>query len=214
MIDKLPKHVDEAKNGYLDISSRCIEVFCELIFLTDFKPILSKFFTPEWYNRTDMASIIITFKDYLADYEDMIHRSLRDILVDHLADSLLIHYLGAVRNKGAKFKRSDQFAAKMKDDLLTAFEFFRAYGDQGADIMQRWRAVQEFLKLLECDKSQVQYAYTEFKNSYRDLHITWVEAVLKTRDDYDRGMLNSVKARAAEPVGEDALPDAIMGRIK
>jgi exocyst complex component 3 len=102
----------------------------------------------------------------------------------------------------------------MKDDLLTAFDFFRSYGDQGADIMQRWRAVQEFLKLLECDKSQVQFAYVEFKNAYRDLHITWVEAVLKTRDDYDRGMLNSVKAKAAEPVDEDALPDPIMGRIK
>jgi exocyst complex component 3 len=214
MIDKLPKHVDEAKNGYLDNSSKCIEIFCELIFLTDFKPILSKFFTPEWYGRTDMASIIITFKDYLADYEDMIHRSLRDLIIDHLADELLIHYLSAVRNKGAKFRRTDQFAAKMKDDLLTAFEFFRAYGEQGADIMQRWRAVQEFLKLLECDKSQVQFVYTEFKNSYRDLHITWVEAVLKTRDDYDRGMLNSVKAKAAEPVDEDALPDPIMGRIK
>jgi exocyst complex component 3 len=214
MIDKLPKHVDEAKNGYIDISSRCIAIFCELIFLTDFKPIMSKFFTPEWYSRTDMASIIITFRDYLADYEDLIHRSLRFMIVDHLADELLIQYLSAVRNKGAKFRRTDQFAAKMKDDLLTAFDFFRSYGDQGADIMQRWRAVQEFLKLLECDKSQVQFAYVEFKNAYRDLHITWVEAVLKTRDDYDRGMLNSVKAKAAEPVDEDALPDPIMGRIK
>ncbi|KAF1829989.1 exocyst complex component Sec6 [Decorospora gaudefroyi] len=214
MIDKLPKHIDEVKNGYIDISSKCISIFCELIFLTDFKPILSKFFTPEWYTRTDMASIIITFRDYLSDYEQQLHRSLRDLIIDSLADELLIQYLGAVHNKGAKFRRTDQFAAKMKDDLLTAFDFFRSYGEQGADIMQRWRAVQEFLKLLECDKSQVQFAYVEFKNAYRDVTISWVEAVLKTRDDFDRAMLNAVKAKAAEPVGEDAPLDPIMGRVK
>ena len=102
----------------------------------------------------------------------------------------------------------------MKDDLLTAFEFFRSYGDQGADIMQRWRAVQEFLNLLECDKSQVQFAYVQFKTAYRDVSILWVEAVLRTRDDFDRGMLNAVKAKAAEAIAEDAPPDPIMGRVK
>ncbi|KNG50101.1 exocyst complex component sec6 [Stemphylium lycopersici] len=214
MIDRLAKNVDEVKNGYIDISSHCIQTFCELIFITDFKPILSKFFTPEWYTRTDMASIILTFKDYLAEFEGLLHRSLRDLIMDSLADELLVQYLGAVRNKGAKFKRTDQFGAKMKDDLLTAFEFFRSYGEQGADIMQRWRAVQEFLNLIECDKSQVQFAYVQFKTAYRDVTITWVEAVLRTRDDFDRAMLNAVKAKAAEPIAEDAPPDPIMGRVK
>ncbi|EMD69364.1 hypothetical protein GGP41_004643 [Bipolaris sorokiniana] len=214
MIDKLSKNIDEVKNGYIDISSHCIQTFCELIFLTDFKPIFTKFFTPEWYSRTDMASIILTFRDYLAEFEGQLHRSLHDLIIDSLADELLVQYLGAVRNKGAKFKRTDQFGAKMKDDLLTAFEFFRSYGEQGADIMQRWRAVQEFLNLLECDKSQVQFAYVQFKSAYRDVSISWVEAVLRTRDDFDRGMLNAVKAKAAEPIAEDAPPDPIMGRVK
>jgi hypothetical protein len=214
MIDKLARNVDEAKNGYIDISSHCIQVFSELIFIVDLKPVLGKFFTPEWYSRTDMASIITTFKDYVEEFIPRIHRSLRDLIIDSLADELLVQYLGAVRNKGAKFKRTDQFAAKMKDDLLTAFEWFRTFGEQGADIMQRWRAVQEFLKLLECDKSQVQFAYVEFKTAYRDVTITWVEAVLKTRDDFDRSMLNAVKAKAAEPIGEESPPDPIMGRVK
>lgn len=214
MSDRLPSQVDELKNGYIDISSRCIQIFCQLIFLTDFKPILTKFFTPDWYTRTDMASIIITFKDYLSDFDQQLHRSLRDLLIDSLADELLIQYLSAVRNKSAKFRRTDQFAAKMKDDLMTAFEFFRAYGQQGIEITQRWRAVEYFLKLLESDKSQVQFAFVEFKQNYRDVHISWVEAVLRSRDDFERSMLNAVKAKAAEPIADDAPDDPIMGRVK
>lgn len=212
--DRLPAQVDELKNGYIDISSKCIQIFCQLIFLTDFKPILVKFFTPEWYNKTDMASIIATFRDYLNDYMDQVHRSLRDLLIDSLADELLIQYLSAVRNKGVKFRRTDQFAAKMKDDLITAFDFFREYGQQGNEILQRWRAVEYFLKLLESDKSQVPFAYEEFKYNYKDVHISWVEAVLRTRDDFERSMLNAVKAKAAETVAEDAPDDPIMGRVK
>ncbi|KAL5116217.1 SNARE-binding exocyst subunit S6 [Pleosporales sp. CAS-2024a] len=212
--DRLPAQVDELKNGYIDISSKCIQIFCQLIFLTDFKPILTKFFTPEWYSRTDMASIIATFRDYLNDYAEQVHRSLRDLLIDSLADELLIQYLSAVRNKGVKFRRTDQFAAKMKDDLITAFDFFREYGPQGAEILQRWRAVEYFLKLLESDKTQVPFAYEEFKYNYKEVHISWVEAVLRSRDDFERSMLNAVKAKAAETVADDAPDDPIMGRVR
>lgn len=212
--DRLPAQVEELKNGYIDISSKCIQIFCQLIFFTDFKPILSKFFTPEWYQRTDMAAIIATFRDYLNDYEQQVHRSLRDLMIDSLADELLIQYLSAVRNKGAKFRRTDQFAAKMKDDLITAFEFFREYGQQGQEITERWRAVEYFLKLLESDKSRVPLAYEEFKFNYKEVHISWIEAVLRSRDDFERSMLNAVKAKAAEPIADDAPDDPIMGRVK
>jgi exocyst complex component 3 len=213
--DRFAPQLDELRNGYIDISSHCIQIFCQLIFLTDFRPILIKFFTPAWYQSTDMASIIITFKDYLADYEEQVHRSLRDLLIDSLADELLVQYLGAVRNKGVKFRRSDAFAAKLRDDLVTAFEFFRGYGDQGREIMQRWRAVEFFLRLLETDKTQVPFVYEEFKATYREVHISWVEAVLRSRDDFERGMLNAVKAKAAEMVDDlDAPADPIMGRVK
>lgn len=163
-----------------------------------------------------MASIIITFRDYLADYEEQVHRSLRDLLIDSLADELLVQYLSAVRNKAVKFRRSDAFAAKLRDDLVTAFDFFRGYADQGREIMARWRAVDFFLRLLESDKTQVPFVYEEFKAAYRDVQIGWVEAVLRSRDDFDRAMLNAVKAKAAETSIEDldAPADPIMGRVK
>ena len=112
-------------------------------------------------------------------------------------------------------RRSDAFAAKLRDDLLTAFEFFRQYGEQGYEITQRWRAVEFFLRLLETDKSQVPFVYEEFKQVYRDVHISWVEAVLRSRDDFDRSVLNAVKSKAAEFTEDlDGPPDPVMGRVK
>ena len=40
--------------------------------------------------------------------------------------------------------------------------------------------------------------FAAFKMDYWDLQLSWVEAVLWARDDFDRGMLNAVKARAAQ----------------
>lgn len=215
LADRYKSQLDELQNGYIDISSHCIKVFCELIFVVDFKSVMPYFFTQEWYRRTDMASIITTFRDYLADFEDQIHRTLRDILIDSLADELLVQYLSAVRNKSAKFKRTDPFDGKLRDDLLPVFEFFKGYGDQGRDILQRWRVVEWFLKLVQTEKSQVPFVYEEFKENYRDLNIGWVEAVLRSRDDFERSMLNAVKAKAAQSAGE-GLEDfnTIMGRVK
>ena len=86
--------------------------------------------------------------------------------------------------------------------------------DSSAAVSQRWRAVEFFLKLLESDKTQVQFAFLEFKQNYRDVHISWVEAVLRSRDDFERSMLNAVKAKAAEPVPDDVMDDPVMGRVK
>jgi hypothetical protein len=57
--------------------------------------------------------------------------------------------------------------------------------------------------------------YEEFKQVYRDVHISWVEAVLRSRDDFDRSVLNAVKSKAAEFTEDlDGPPDPVMGRVK
>ena len=132
-----------------------------------------------------------TFQDYLADYERVLHPSLRDILVEELADELLAHYLSAVRNRGAKFRRSDPFVEKIKDDVLTAFNFFESY-HSFPEIKTKWRAVDGFVKLLEADKSAVPAIYESVKGQYWDVQMGWIEAVLRARDDFERSMLNAV----------------------
>lgn len=205
--------IETLKNGYIDLGAHCVHIFATLIFLVDFKTILTEFFTGAWYSQKRIGQIVNTFQDYLSDYESVLHPSLRDILVEELADELLVHYLSAVRNKGARFRRADPFTEKIKDDVVTAFDFFQAY-PSFPDIKQKWRVMDGFVKLLEADKTQVAFVYAEFKESYWDVQIGWVEAVLRSRDDFERSMLNQVKSKAAEVYVERGANATIMGKVK
>jgi exocyst complex component 3 len=173
---------------------------------------MPEFFTPAWYGQKRIGAIVSTFADYLNDYNSVLHPSLRDILVEELSDQLLVHYLGSVRNKGAKFKRTDQFTEKIRDDVLTAFKFFEDY-DSYQDIKLKWRPVSKMVELLSAEKSQVAEVYAQFKMEFWDVQIGWVEAVLRSRDDFERSMLNAVKQKAAEVDVERGM-DTIMSKVK
>lgn len=195
---------DTLSDSYVDLSTHCISLFISLIFV-DFRPVVGEFFTSSWYSKKGMAQIIATFEDYLADYTHVLHPSLRDVMVEELADALLVSYLNAVRNKSVKFRRNDAFVEKIKDDVVTAFEFFSRYESSFPTIKDKYRAVNSMVSLLSAEKrsngdnfADVADAYEAFKTENWDLQISWVEAVLRTRDDFERGMLNAVRARAAE----------------
>lgn len=194
---------ESLSNTYVDLSTHCISLFVSLIFV-DFRPVLAQFFTPSWYNQKGMAQIIATFEDYLTDYENVLHPSLRDVLVEELADMLLVSYLSAIRNKNVKFRRTDPFTEKIKDDLVTAFEFFSKFETSFLPIKDKYRAVNGMVSLLSAEKrpgndfTAITDAYADFKSSNWDLQISWVEAVLRTRDDFERGALNAVKGRAGQ----------------
>lgn len=192
---------DMLSDNYVDLGTHCISLFVSLIFV-DFRPVLADFFTPSWYGKKGMAQVIATFEDYLADYTHVLHPSLRDVLVEELADELLVKYLSAIRNKNVKFRRGDAFVEKIKDDVVTAFEFFSRYEASFPTIKDKFRAVNSMVSLLSSDKgtdyTDIKLAYEQFKQENWDLQISFVEAVLRTRDDFDRGMLNAVKGKAAQ----------------
>lgn len=195
--------IESLSNNYVDLGTHCISLFVGLIFV-DFRPVLADFFTPSWYSKNGMAQIIATFEDYLSDYTHVLHPSLREVFVEELADELLVRYLSAVRNKGVKFRRNEPFTDKIKDDLLTAFDFFSRYEASYPTIKDKYRAVMSMVSLLSAEKgpgndySMITDAYQSFKQQNWDLQIGWVETVLRTRDDFERGMVNAVKNRAAE----------------
>ncbi|KAI4172604.1 MAG: hypothetical protein LQ343_003451 [Gyalolechia ehrenbergii] len=214
------------RDGFVDLGTHCITTFVSMIFKIDFSSTVSEFFTPKWYTEYGMKRITTTFDDYISDYAKVLHHSLLDILIEELADELLVHYLSAVvRNKGVKFRRSDPFTEKFKDDVLTAFEFFGSLDKKDGvaglvtvefeAIKQKWRVVDKLVRLLEADKAGggVVAVYEEFKREYWDLGMGWVEGVLRARDDFDRGMLGGVKARAGEVYVERG-PETIMSKVK
>ncbi|KAL8710700.1 MAG: hypothetical protein Q9220_004718 [cf. Caloplaca sp. 1 TL-2023] len=220
--------LDTLRDGFVDLGTHCITVFVSLIFHIDFRTTLPDFFTPKWYTEFGLKRITTTFDDYIGDYAKVLHHSLLDILVEELADELLVHYLSAVaRNKGVKFRRGEPFVEKFKDDVLTAFDFFGNLNNKAelagagaglvnvdfAAIKEKWRVVDKLVRLLEAEKGNVANVYEEFKKEYWDLQLGWVETVLRCRDDCDRGMVSAVRARAGEVYVERGV-ETIMSKVK
>ncbi|KAI9799242.1 MAG: SNARE-binding exocyst subunit S6 [Piccolia ochrophora] len=205
--------VESLRDGYVDLGTHCITSFASLIFAVDFRSVLGDFFTAKWYAEAGMKRLVSTFDDYLQDYSAVLHPSMHAILVEELADALLVRYLSAVRNRGAKFRRADPFEAKLRDDVLVVFEFFERFHDDFASIKQKWRVVEWFGRLLAAEKAHVPDVWAQFKREYWDAGVGWAEAVLKARDDYERSLLKDVKARAAEA---DVVrgPETIMSKVK
>lgn len=204
--------LENLRDGFVDAGTHCITTFVSLIFAVDFRSTISEVFTSKWYTEYAMKRMTTTFDDYVGDYSSVLHHSLRDIFVEELADELLVRYLCSVRNKGVKFRRSDPFTEKFKDDILTAFEFFQKFPDF-ALIRQKWRVTDFLVRMLEADKARVVSMYEAFKKEYWDLQMSWVESVLRSRDDYDRSMLGYVKAKASAVYVERGV-ETIMSKVK
>lgn len=201
-------------HGYVDLATHCMSIFAAVIFATDIKPVLAEFFTPVWYQKKTMASITTTFEDYLKDFTGILHPSLQDIFIEELSDALLVRYLSCVRNKGVKFRRSDPFTDKIKEDVVTVFAFFGQHPETFDMIKDKWRVISAFGGLLSADKGpDVTGAFENMKSAYWDVQIGWVEAVLRSRDDYGRDMLSGVKSAAAEWSGERG-GETVMSKVK
>lgn len=208
--------LDALRDGYVDLSTHCLSLFVDTIFAVDLRGTIPEFFTQKWYGDFAMKRITSTFEDYMADYSPVLHPSLTDILVEELSDELLVRYLSSVRNRSIKFRRHvDPYTDKFKDDVLTVFAFFQRYPDSfAATIKMKWRLVDWLVRLLETEKGPALVSvYETFKTEYWDLQLTWVEAVLRTRDDFERSMISATKAKAAELSVEMGI-ETLMSRVR
>lgn len=216
MATRANEELDALRDGYVDLSTHCLAQFVQVVFTVDLATVFPDLFTAKWYGEYAIKRITSTFEDYMADYTPVLHPSLVDILVEELSDELLVRYLSSVRNKGVKFRRNaDPFTEKFKDDVLTVFDFFQKYEDSfEGTIKQKWRLVDWLVRLLEAEKGQgVVNVYESFKLEYWDLQLSWVEAVLRTRDDFERSMISGIKAKAAE-LSVERGTETIMSRVR
>jgi exocyst complex component 3 len=212
---KAASQLDSLRGGYIDLSTHCLSNFASIIFAVDFRTLVTEIFTPTWYTKLAMKQAVTTFEDYLNDYRRVLHPSLHDILASELSNRLLATYLSCVRNKGVKFRRSDPFENKFKDDIQTVFEFFGSVLSPEAFVLMKeeWRVIEGMVDLIATEKAGLPDVYEGFKKNYWDAGMSWVEAVLRSRDDYDRATMNAVKARAAAmDVGRG--PETIMSKVK
>jgi exocyst complex component 3 len=216
-LERVENDISDLRDGYVDLSTHCVAKFSQLIFGFDFIGVMPDFFTPRWYTQTHMSQMVTTIQEYISDYKNVLHHSLLDIFIEELADELLVRYLSCVKNKGAKFKRQEPYKDKIFNDVQAAFELFNnntlLSPDVADTIKQKWRVAEQFLALIEGDKASIPEIFAEFKATYWDLQLSWVEAVLRARDDFDRSLLNSVKSRAAS-IDVIRGPETIMSKVK
>ena len=216
-LEKVDGEITTLSNGYVDLSTHCLTQFARLVVGIDFKPVLAELFTPAWYSSNSMDRMVKTLEEYVSDYKSVLHASLLDTFIEALSDELLVRYLSSVRNKSAKFKRQDPFQQKIFEEISLVLTFFQNSPVLSPDVAEllrgKWRVTSGFLDLLQSDKASIPDVFVVFKQGNWDLQLSWVEAVLRSRDDFDRALLNSVKARAAEVDVPRGL-ETIMGQVK
>jgi hypothetical protein len=115
-----------------------------------------------------------------------------------------------VHNRGAKFRASEA-AAQIRSDVAVGYGFLTEFIDRG-EVKGVWTVLEHFLALICSEKPLLGEKYDAFKQSYWDLPITWVEAVIKCRDDKSKDMLEVVRSRGTYvPRGGES---TIMSRLK
>lgn len=191
--DQLRSSLDDATNGFVDLATFCMSQLIEIIF-NDLKPIRKVLFTSAWYGGSEMETIINTIRSYVVDIEPGLDEDLFSAFMHQLSEQTCIVYLSGVNNKGAKF-RLGEAAAQIRSDVATAYGFLSEYVDRG-EVKNVWSVLEHFLALICTDKDALPEKYADFKEAYWDLPMSWVETVIKCREDKSRDMLESVRLRA------------------
>lgn len=202
-------------DGYVDLFMWCMVKFVSLVFFVDFRIVMFDFFMLKWYIIIYMVCMIVMFEEYVLDYRMVLYYLFVDIFIEIFVDEFFVWYFGLVRNKGVKFRRVDNFQDKIFDDLFIVFEFFNFFFnlEVGNVIKEMWRVMEVFLGLLIVEKEQILDMFVGFKMLYWDLQISWVEVVLRSRDDFERSMLNVVKVRVVQMDVVRGL-EMIMSKVK
>lgn len=190
--ERIRASLDDAVGGFVDLATACLNQLIDIIF-NDTQPPIKALFTTAWYGGNDMDKIVSTIRSYVVDLEPGLDESLFPVLMHSLSERTCAAYLGAVRNKGAKFRlapASDQIRA----DVSVAYAFLSEYIDR-ADVKAVWVTLEHFLQLMTAPKEEIGDTFDQFKEAYWDLPMTWVEVVLKCREDKTKDLLEIIRAR-------------------
>ncbi|KAI9889710.1 MAG: SNARE-binding exocyst subunit S6 [Vezdaea aestivalis] len=197
---KLPLRLDQIQNESLDLGFHCSITLVQTIFQSVLRSTFITFFTESWIYADSkylgMPAVLFTLQEYFADYEEHLHPDMFGVFQQEVVKSLLMFFLQAVRNKGVKFRRDAPFAQRLREDVVKVFEFFNTSIADPVAAKNTWKPVEPFTELLLREKAQLPDIYENLWQIAPDVKFTWVEAVIKSRDDWDRATLSAVRNRA------------------
>lgn len=197
--------VDNAVNGYLDVSARCGGILVQFVF-EDLKPAVKELFAfPAWYAEGTCTVIIETMRDYLSDYAELLNPTFFEArLLPDLIDRFLVSYLTALR-RTTKL-RMPGAAERIKADV----DEFRVMLSPWLKEESEWHDKAGILDLVysltASSSTMVFLPYWSFAKECGP-NLAFLEAILKARDDMDRSDVNAVMESAKRKVKNESLPE-------
>lgn len=195
------ERLNDAIDGYLDVAKKCTQTLIDIVF-NDLKPALKQLFQPAWYEG-NMVQIIETIRDYMSDYQAYLNQSILELLVEDLLDTFIVSYLTALAN--ASKLRMPAATDRIRDDVSLAFKFFSTL-KPAKELEQYFEVVELVLALLEASKSLVFLSFWEFAKIHGP-NVSFVEGLMKARDDLDRTAVSEVMESVKRKVKEEGLTD-------
>ncbi|GAA94822.1 hypothetical protein E5Q_01476 [Mixia osmundae IAM 14324] len=200
IVDKL----NEAMDGYLDVSKRCVQLLIDIIF-SDLRPAVKTLFGSSWYSDDPMTQIIETVKDYLQDYRQHLNPNLFDLFIEDVLDTFVITYLTSLK-KASKLKMP-KAADRVREDIRSAYNYFATIKST-KELAPYFDVLDAVLKLITASKMMFFLDYFPFAKQFGP-QFAFVEAVLRAREDLDRKQVNemmeSIRKKAADEQIEDPL---------
>lgn len=188
---QISERLGDAMDGYLDVAKKCIQSLIAILF-NDLKPATKLLFTSSWYVDDPMVQIIETIADYCRDFQDHLNASLFELLIEDLVDTFVITYLVALR-KGAKLK-AQAAGARLREDVRKAYAFFVTVIPVKEDLESYFDVLDFMLKIITASKTMFFLDYWPFAKKY-GANLSFVESVLRNRDDLDRKSVNEIVRR-------------------
>ncbi|KAJ9122016.1 hypothetical protein QFC24_004599 [Naganishia onofrii] len=239
--------LNSAIDGYLDLAKKCVTVLVGIIF-NDLKPVFKQLFTNAWYHQGLVESMVATMSDYMADYEARLNPSLRDLLVQDLAVEWLAVYLNALRRVSSRGLRMPAARDRMGRDIECVTAFFNelkpptttttavplaipapeddeaasttmpdppaSASSPGTDDLSILTLIHS---ILSASPQMIFMDYWAFATTYGP-QLSFIEALLRGRDDLDKQTLTEVMDGLRRKVREEGVEEpaepTIMVKVK
>ncbi|PWN50740.1 exocyst complex component Sec6 [Violaceomyces palustris] len=197
--------VDNALNGFLDVSKRCTQVLVDLVFF-DLRPALKDLFVlPAWYSEGTTTTIVETIRDYTTDYSERLNPNLFDVLLDDLIDRFLTAYIGALRRVGGGKLKMPAAAERMKQDLAEASAMFSTFKKE-EEVNEKLEVLQMIISLVTSSSTMVFLSYWNFAKAHGS-QLGFLESIMKARDDLEKSDVNAIMESARRKVKAENMPE-------
>ena len=194
-------------DGYVEVVNKCTQSLVTIVF-NDVKPATKNLFdSPQWYDGTLATQIIETMKDYMTDYQSFLNPSILDLLIENLLDKFLVTYLTAL-HRTSKLKMPAA-ADRVKTDVALAYDFFVSIlgpNKRTEELEQQFEIIEMCHALLTASQNLVFLSFWSFAKVHGP-NLTFVEGLMKARDDLDRSAVNQVMESVRRKVKEENLTD-------